>query len=124
MKKSLTCNWSVVVFGYSVSSTSKTDRHDITEILLKVTLNTTTLTQPWNLPKKYTWFITWLGCVHGYHLEAFHILIISSQSDYEKFEDTKGLIRSHQSKKDRQYNGLQKRTEGTTNDLQNTTQKT
>jgi hypothetical protein len=27
-----------------VSSTNKTDRHDITEILLKVALNTTTLT--------------------------------------------------------------------------------
>ena len=27
-----------------VSSTNKTDRHDITEILLKVTLNTITLT--------------------------------------------------------------------------------
>ena len=29
-----------------VSSTIKTDRHDITEILLKVALNTITLTQP------------------------------------------------------------------------------
>ena len=28
-----------------VSSTNKTDRHDITEILLKVTLNTVNLTQ-------------------------------------------------------------------------------
>jgi hypothetical protein len=32
-----------------VSSTNKTDRHDITEILLKVALNTITLT--WNLSK-------------------------------------------------------------------------
>jgi hypothetical protein len=30
--------------GTPVSSTNKTDRHDITEILLKVTLNTLTLT--------------------------------------------------------------------------------
>jgi hypothetical protein len=30
--------------GTPVSSTNKTDRHDITEILLKVALNTTTLT--------------------------------------------------------------------------------
>ena len=30
--------------GTSVSSTTKTDRHDITEILLKVALNTITLT--------------------------------------------------------------------------------
>ena len=29
---------------YSVSSTNKTDRHDITEILLKVAINTITLT--------------------------------------------------------------------------------
>jgi hypothetical protein len=37
---SMTCDRSVVFSGYSVSSTSKTDRHDITEILLKVTLST------------------------------------------------------------------------------------
>jgi len=30
--------------GIPVSSTNKTDRHDLTEILLKVVLNTTTLT--------------------------------------------------------------------------------
>ena len=28
---------------------------------------------------------------------------------YEKFEDTKGVIRSYQSKKDRQHNGQQKK---------------
>jgi hypothetical protein len=34
-------NFSAVVFpGTPVSSTNKTDRHDITEILLKVALNT------------------------------------------------------------------------------------
>jgi hypothetical protein len=33
----------VVFYGYSGSSTNKTDRHDITEILLKVALNTTSL---------------------------------------------------------------------------------
>jgi hypothetical protein len=35
---SVTCDRSVVFYGYS--STNKTDRHDITEILLKVALNT------------------------------------------------------------------------------------
>jgi hypothetical protein len=35
----VTCDRSVVFSGFSVSSTSKTDRHDITEILLKVALN-------------------------------------------------------------------------------------
>jgi hypothetical protein len=34
------CPWSVVLTGYSASSTTKTGRHDIAEILLKVALNT------------------------------------------------------------------------------------
>ena len=40
------CGRSVVFSGYStlVSSTNKTDQHDIAEILLKVALNTITLT--------------------------------------------------------------------------------
>ena len=38
---SVTCDMSV---DFSSSSTNKTDRHDITEILLKVAINTTTLT--------------------------------------------------------------------------------
>ena len=41
--KSVTCDRSVVFPGPSVSSTNKTDRHDITEILLKVALNTITI---------------------------------------------------------------------------------
>jgi len=40
----------------------------------------------------------------------------------EEFEDTKELIRSLKSKKDRQYNDYKKREKGTNNDLQNTTQ--
>jgi hypothetical protein len=44
---SVTCDRSVVFFGYFlVSSTDKTDRHDITEILLKVALNTISQTKP------------------------------------------------------------------------------
>ena len=38
-----------VSLGTPVSSTNKTDRHYITEILLKVALNTITLTQDWTL---------------------------------------------------------------------------
>ena len=38
------CGRSVVFPGTSVSSTNKTDRNDITEILLKVALNTIALT--------------------------------------------------------------------------------
>ena len=35
--------------GMRVYSTNKTDHHDITEILLKVALNTTTLTHPYHV---------------------------------------------------------------------------
>ena len=43
----------------------------------------------------------------------------------EKFQDTKGVIRSHQLKQDIRYNGQTKRTkERTYNDLQNIIQKT
>jgi hypothetical protein len=38
----VTFDRSVVFSGYSFSSTNKTDRYDITEILLKVALNTIT----------------------------------------------------------------------------------
>ena len=37
------CSRSVVFLGTSVSSTNKTDHHDITEILLQLMLNTITL---------------------------------------------------------------------------------
>ena len=40
----------MVFSGYSVSSTNKSDYHDIAQILLKVALSTITLT----LPPKYT----------------------------------------------------------------------
>jgi hypothetical protein len=36
----VTCDRSVVFSGYSVSSTNKSDRHNITEILFEVALNT------------------------------------------------------------------------------------
>jgi hypothetical protein len=39
-----TCDRLVVFSGYSGSSTNNTDRHDIAQILLKVALNTITLT--------------------------------------------------------------------------------
>ena len=41
---------------------------------------------------------------------------------YEKFEDTKGVIRSHKS--DRKHNGQQTNDKRTNNDLQNITEKT
>jgi hypothetical protein len=56
-------------------STNKTDRHDITEILLKVALNT----KNHKTIKEITW----------------HRSLLYSQ---EKFEDTKGVSRNHKSK--------------------------
>ena len=44
--------------GISVSSTNKTDYHDKTEILLKVALNTITLTQTLNDIRR-----CWLSCL-------------------------------------------------------------
>jgi hypothetical protein len=38
-----------MVFGFSISSTNKTDSHDITEILLKVALNTITPVEEYQL---------------------------------------------------------------------------
>jgi hypothetical protein len=42
----------------------------------------------------------------------------------EEFEDTKGVIRIHKSKKNRQHNGQKRKYKRTNNDIQNTTQKT
>ena len=42
----------------------------------------------------------------------------------EEFEDTKGVIRSRKSKKDRKHNGQTKMDKMTNNDLQNITHKT
>ena len=39
-QKFVTCNISVVFSGYTGSSSNETDRHDITEMLLKVALST------------------------------------------------------------------------------------
>jgi hypothetical protein len=47
---SVTCDKSVVFSGYYVSTTNKTDRHDVAEILLKVAL---IIIQPTNQPTKY-----------------------------------------------------------------------
>ena len=44
---SVTCDRSVVSLGTLVFSTNKTDHHDITEILLKVALNTINQTKQW-----------------------------------------------------------------------------
>jgi hypothetical protein len=45
----------MVLSGTPVSSTNKTDRHDITEILLKVALNTINQTKANHLLFQYCW---------------------------------------------------------------------
>jgi len=51
--------WQVSSFlGSPVSSTNKTDLHDITEILLKVALNTTTLTKLLSLYYSFLYIIS------------------------------------------------------------------
>jgi len=54
----VTCGSSVVFSGTPVSSTNKTDRHDTTEILLKVALNTKTPTLDKTYEKKSSHNIT------------------------------------------------------------------
>jgi hypothetical protein len=44
--------------------------------------------------------------------------------DQEEYEDTKGVIRIHKSKKDRQHIDQKKKDKGQNYNLQNTTQKT
>ena len=58
---SVTCNMSMVF------STSKTDRHDITEILLKMALNTTTITHnlsKWKWTGPYSFSFAWVFRIH------------------------------------------------------------
>jgi hypothetical protein len=56
---SVTWDRSVVFSGPPLSSTNKIDRHDITEILLKVALNTITLTL--TLEHKKISMVQWAG---------------------------------------------------------------
>ena len=56
---SVTCGRSVVFSGNPVSFTNKTDLHDITEILLKLSLNTLTLTPIW---RPCNMIFVWLKC--------------------------------------------------------------
>ena len=64
---SVTCDRSVIFSGTPVSSTNKTDSHDIPKILLKVALNTITLIPP-----------TPLIIMEGYVLSAWHVHVVKS----------------------------------------------
>ena len=57
--------WSVVLSGYSASSTTKTGRHDTAEILLKVALNIITLTA--------NHIIILLLLLNNYIMSSFHL---------------------------------------------------
>jgi hypothetical protein len=50
--------------------------------------------------------------------------IIVHSIKWEIFEDTKGVTRRRKSKKDKHYNVQKKQDKSSSNDLQNTTQKT
>ena len=103
------CQWLMAGQGFSlctpIFSTNKTDRHDITEILLRVALNTIKSNQPWigvpqtkllghvkinvrklNLKGVIVWFAT--GAYHHYLFKCpssiwnFRLLITGHDLDY------------------------------------------
>ena len=94
----------MVFSGYSVSSTNKADRHNITEILLKVALNTTnliykhlTLTRPIHVPidimaleiHTNVMMVNWIPKrqyrLHdGLSTLSFTIVIVSSEEGQDK----------------------------------------
>ena len=87
------CQWLAAGLWFSpgtlVFSTNKTDRHNITEILLKVALNTTTLTHMVDIGH----WLTFLAFTHD---------VVSIM---RKVWRSWGVITSHKSKYDRQCNG-------------------
>ena len=56
-------------------------------------------------------------------IRKFNLCVSTAYNDW-MFEDNKVVIRGHNSKWGRQYNGKEKKDKRTNNDLQNTTQKT
>ena len=72
----------------------------------------------WHMCSLYTWL----------HHVKYHAWLLNCWSKIwslqEEFEDTKGVIRIHKSKKDRQYTDQEKKSKWTNNDLQNITHKT
>ena len=77
--------------GTPVSSTNKTDRHDITNILFKVTLNTAnlTLTRKQNQP---TFTLYWKQCYHWINPFINNTKYILLQKSYRIFMRTKSII--------------------------------
>jgi hypothetical protein len=84
--------------GTPASSTTKTGRHDIAEILLKVALNTNIQIQI---------------------LSFGHDNVCPSSIYVKEFEDIKWVIKIHKPKKARKHNGQKKKDKGKNNDPQN-----
>ena len=112
IKFSVTCGRTVVFSGTPVSSTNKTDGHDATEILLKVTLNTIKLTLcQCQLPSFSLLFCS--ECTTGrygvnceYHCDTC-VNMMCNDECRKTFEDIKGDTRSRKSNKHRQCNDTQ-----------------
>ena len=88
----------VVSSGTHISSTIKTDRHDITVILLKITSKEII----WSSSVKY--FILFSIPFNLFHISDYRLLGFT-------FEDIKGVIRIRISRKNRQHNGQKKKTQ-------------
>ena len=100
--------WSVGLSGYSASSTTKTDRHDIAEILLKVALkHQKSISQSNMLSRALLEWLYW-SCSNR-PLKKPTMCRCLETLRKKSFEDTKVVIRSRNSK-DRQNNGQQKST--------------
>ena len=92
------CQWLVTgrwfSLGTPVSSTNKTDCHDISEILLKVTLNTINLTLTQLFPRFrfafYNYLVTsanyclWLIIILKYNIQLNESLIISEHFQFQQ----------------------------------------
>ena len=69
------CQW--LETGTPVSSTNKTDGHDIAEILLKVVLNTITLFK-WSYAVAITWYSSLVNFLH------FHFLLQNCSTNWNQ----------------------------------------
>ena len=68
-----------------VSSTSRQDRHDITEILLKVALNTITPPSPWTGFELTTLVLIGIACTGSYKSNYHRIMITTAPIRYLRF---------------------------------------
>jgi hypothetical protein len=90
------CQWLTAGWWFSlctpVSSSNKTDHHDITEILLKVALNTITITTKRSKMTKFWNYVNFsiLSVVHCHSIEKF-INVIITDTHMENNNSTKEI---------------------------------